>query len=427
MRLLEFIFWAGVAGVVYAYAVYPVVLLALARVFGRKADPAPLPDDALPTVTVLIAAHNEESVIEARVRNALELDYPQDRLDVLVASDGSTDATAEIVRRYAGRRVRLLDFGVQRGKATTLNSAFSEARGDVVILSDANTHTDPRAARHLVRWLADRAVGVVCGKLVLTDPASGRNVDGLYWKYETFLKQQESRLGALLGANGAIYAIRRELLRPIPPNTIIDDFVLPLVAKLRTGCQIVFDRQALAQEESAPDVGSEFRRRARIGAGGWQAIGILWKLLNPQMGWVAFTFFSHKVLRWVCPLFLLSILVANVALAFQQPLYRWALAAQAFAYAAALLVPYVPPRLPLARVLRLASMFVAMNAALLVGFFRWLRGPQSGIWSRTQRLGESGVSSRLATSAAAAAGSPQGLCPADGGVLAGRVENSQCL
>src|SRR5690349_13340326 len=114
MRLLEFIFWAAVAGVVYAYAVYPLVLLVLARAFGRKAGPAPMSDDALPTVTVLIAAHNEESVIDARVRNALELDYPQDRLDVLVASDGSTDATAEIVRRYAGRRVRLLDFGVQR-------------------------------------------------------------------------------------------------------------------------------------------------------------------------------------------------------------------------------------------------------------------------------------------------------------------------
>src|SRR5262249_30950742 len=147
---------------------------------------------------------------------------------------------------------------------------------------------------------------VVCGRLVLTDPATGCNVDSYYWRYETFLKRCEGRLGALLGANGAIYAIRRELYTPIPGNTIVDDFVIPLRAKLRTGCRIVYDGDAVAREETPPNVGAEFHRRSRIGAGGFQSIGLLWRLLNPRSGWVAFTFFSHKILRWVCPFFLVA-------------------------------------------------------------------------------------------------------------------------
>src|SRR5205085_1732560 len=219
-----------------------------------------------------IAAHNEESVIGARLTNALAMDYPRQKLEIIVASDGSVDRTAEIVRRFAGQGVRLLDSSVRRGKATVLNEAICEANGQIVLLSDANTHTDPSAARLLVRWFTDPKIGAVCGRLILIDPASGKNVDGLYWKYETQLKKHESRLGALLGSNGAIYAIRREVYCPIPDGTIVDDFVIPLLAKLRRGCQIVYDWDAIAREESAAGVASEFKRRARIGAGGWQAL-----------------------------------------------------------------------------------------------------------------------------------------------------------
>src|SRR5262249_38664493 len=158
------------------------------------------------------------------------------------------------------------------GKAATLNAAFAELAGDIVLLSDANTFTDATAARNIVRWFADPRVGVVCGRLVLTDPATGGNADSLYWRYETFLKECEGRLGALPGATGGIYAFRRGLYAPIPDDTIVDDFVIPLAAKLRTGCAIVYDRDAVAREETAPDVRAEFRRRSRIGAGGFQSI-----------------------------------------------------------------------------------------------------------------------------------------------------------
>lgn len=386
-HLLVLLFWACTAGVVYTYAVYPGLIYLLARASGRRRTaPSSIASAELPWISVLIAAHNEEAVIEARIRNILAMDYPSERREIVIASDGSTDRTAEIVRQFAGEGIRLLDFS-RRGKAAVLNGAFPQLQGDIVLLSDANTYMAPDAARRLIRWFDEPAAGVVCGRLVLRDHSSGTNVDGLYWKYETFLKKQEGRLGALLGSNGAIYAIRRELLCPIPPNIIVDDFVIPLLAKLRSGCQIIYDAEAVAYEEIAPDVKGEFRRRSRIGAGGWQAIAMLWPLLHPKQGWIAFTFASHKILRWVCPMLLVAALLSSVAL-WRVDFYRMIVAVEGILAAIAVLGGYVPPRFPGGRVLRLANMFLLMNAALGVGFIRWLATPQTGIWARTQRSGE---------------------------------------
>ena len=249
-----------------------------------------------------------------------------------------------------------------------LNDAAAVATGEILLMSDANTHVDPVAARRLVRWFATPGIRASrSAGSVIVDPRTGRNADGLYWKYETFLKKCEARLGALLGANGAIYAIRRRLYAPIPPETIVDDFVIPLLAKQRTGCEIVYDSEAVAVEESAPGVGPEFHRRARIGAGGYQSICMLWSLLDPRRGWVAFAFFSHKVLRWLCPFFLIGALAFNVPLA-GEPLCRALLAAQVAFYGLALVMAFVPPGPRALRPLRLAAMFTGMNAALFVGF-----------------------------------------------------------
>ncbi len=375
------------AGVCYAYAVYPLLVLSLSRWFGRCRRAEPLPDAELPTVSLLIAAHNEEAVIEQRLRNALELDYPADKLEIVVACDGCTDATVSIVKRYLSRGVRLLDSSKRRGKATALNEAFETLTSDIVMLSDANTNTDALAARQLIRWFRDPKVGAVCGRLVLTDPETGRNVDSLYWKYETFLKRCEGRLGALLGANGAIYAIRRELFRPLPASTILDDMIIPLRARLHTGCALVYDSEAVAYEETPAEVRDEFRRRSRIGAGGFQSLGLLSQLLNPFRGWVAFTFLSHKLLRWLCPFLLLAMLLSNLFLS-QSPFYAAVLLGQIAFYTLAIGLSWVPGQHVILRALRLTTMFTSMNAALLMGFWLWLSGGQNAAWRRTARLPE---------------------------------------
>lgn len=384
--VIRLVFWLSVVGVVYAYALYPPILSLLAKLFGQATVP-PVVNDELPSISLLIAAHNEQVVIRQRIQNALALQYPRERIEVLIASDGSSDQTNEIVQEYKSQGVRLLNYPQRRGKAMVLNDAMREARGDLVLLSDANTSTDPNAGHNLVRWFANPKIGAVCGKLILTDPASGQNADGIYWKYETFLKRKEGRLGALLGANGGIYAIRRALFEPIPPNTIVDDFVIPLLAKLRSGCEIVYDAEAIAHEETAADVRIEFRRRIRIGAGGWQAIGILWPLLNPVRGWIAFTFFSHKVLRWSSPFLLIATFVSSVLLSSSR-LFAVFLLAQLIFYGLASVGMWITTRSLAGRVIKVAQMFVGMNIALLLGFFRWASVPQTGMWNRTEREAE---------------------------------------
>jgi cellulose synthase/poly-beta-1,6-N-acetylglucosamine synthase-like glycosyltransferase len=391
LTCLTVIFWACLALVAYCYAGYPALIWLLARLRGRRPVASAPDENELPFVSVLIAAYNEETEIAGRIENALAMDYPRDRLEIVVGSDGSTDGTSRIVSRYADRGVRLLHHNERRGKASVLNHAFPTLQGQIVLLSDANTHTDPGAARALVRWFADPRVGAVCGRLVLTDPATGRNADSLYWKYETFLKRCEGRLGALLGANGAIYAIRRELFAPIAPETIVDDFVIPLLATLRTGCTIVYDPEAVAHEETPANLGSEFHRRSRIGAGGFQSLGQLWPLLDPRRGWIAFTFISHKVLRWLCPFFLVGLFASGAALAAAGILlYAGLWMAQVGFYVASLVAVSGPGAASAPKLVRVAAMFTLMNAALLVGFVRWVRGSQKATWKRTARLAEAG-------------------------------------
>jgi cellulose synthase/poly-beta-1,6-N-acetylglucosamine synthase-like glycosyltransferase len=380
-------FWASLALVSYAYLGYPLLIWGLSRAFSRTVLPQIGDDAELPAVSLLIAAYNEEAVIENRLRNALAMDYPAEKLEIVVSSDGSSDRTTEIVRRYSAGNIRLLDYAHRRGKATVLNASVPEMEGEIILFSDANTEVEALAARKLVRWFGNPEVGAVCGRLVLADPRTGKNVDSLYWKYETFLKRCEGRLGALLGANGGIYAIRKEFFTPIPDGTVLDDVVIPLLAKLRTGCTIVYDSEAVAREETPPDLGSEFQRRSRIGAGGFQSIGILWGLLHPRWGWTALAFASHKILRWLCPFFLLGLLASNLVLC-ASPFFQATLVAQFVFYLGAAVMAVIPARFRALRPLRLATMFTGMNLALLVGFWKWARGSQRGAWQRTAREAE---------------------------------------
>jgi cellulose synthase/poly-beta-1,6-N-acetylglucosamine synthase-like glycosyltransferase len=378
--------WFGAVCLIYSYAMYPAVVWVVGKLSGNRRRPSSQSDDDLPTVSVLIAAFNEEAVIDSRLRNLLASDYPHDKLEIVIASDGSTDGTNEAVRRVAGQSpiVRLLDVPVRAGKTSVLNRAFGQVAGEIVVLSDANTFTDRQSLRALAQWFSCPGVGVVCGQLILVEPENGRNPDNLYWRYENFLKTCEGRLGSLLGANGGIYAVRKSLFRAVPDDTLVDDLVIPLSIKLRTGCEIVYEPGARAIEETPAGMAAEFRRRARIGAGGFQCIARLWRLLNPAHGWLALAFFSHKVLRWFGPFFMVAMLLANLLLLGAKP-YRAAMAAQAVFYAVAALGRRVSGRGGLAKAARLPALFVGANLALLVGFGRWIRGTRGGTWERTAR------------------------------------------
>lgn len=387
MTLLELLTWTCFALIAYAYLGYPLVIYVLSRLFGHRRCVEMPPDEQLPRLCLLVAAYNEEACIEKRILNALAMDYPVDKLEIVIATDGCTDDTAEIARRYTDRGVRVLEFAQRRGKAVALNAAVPQLTGEIVMFSDANTFTEPQAARNLARWFQNADVDSVCGRLVLTDPESGQNVDSMYWKYETFLKVCESMLGALLGANGGIYAIRRSQYVPIPNGTILDDLIIPLLIKLQNGTDIVYDRRAVAQEETPPNVQAEFHRRSRIGAGGFGSLQLLAGLLNPLQGWVFFTFVSHKLLRWCCPFFLLALLVTS-ALTWDSPFSYALLLAQVAFYTTSVVTAQIPGQAKAIRCLRMTTMFTSMNGALLLGFCRWVFGTQNGAWRRTARLQE---------------------------------------
>lgn len=405
MSIAVTLFLASVGLITYCYVGYPLVLWLMTRLRrNRPTGAAPaLPQDPqqVPFVSLVIAAYREESVILQRIFNALLTDYPADRFEVIIGCDGNEDLTGDLVRTVEDSRVRLMQFEHRRGKPSVLNDCVEAARGDIVVFSDANTFYEPRAIRRLVRHFVDPTVGGVCGQLKLIDPETGNNVDGMYWKYENFLKKAEGEWGALLGANGAIYALRRSLWKPIPPHALIDDFLIGMRIHM-SGHRLLFDAEAVATEEAAPNMGDEFHRRTRIGAGGFQSLTWLWPLLNPAYGRVAFAFWSHKVLRWFCPFSMAVALAANVFL-LHEPVFQAMFVLQLLLYSAALIGRRTAGRGIAARSLRLVSMFVDMNVALLCGFWRWLRAPQGGTWKRTARTAE--TQSTKKTPEAAGAGS----------------------
>jgi cellulose synthase/poly-beta-1,6-N-acetylglucosamine synthase-like glycosyltransferase len=347
-------------------------------------------------VSVVVAAHDEERWIRAKVENTLALDYPEDRLELLVGCDGCADGTAREARAAAegSGRVRVLEYPVRAGKASVLTRTVPHARGDLVVLTDANTMLDPRALRGLARRFEDPAVGAAVGRLRLVTPGKPGHAEGLYWRYETALKLWEGRRGAVIGANGGIYAIRRLLWQPLAADTIVDDLVVPARIAVR-GWKVVYAPDAVAVEEATGDAGREFVRRARIGAGDWQALRRVPELLDPRTGFVCFAFVGHKLLRWTAPLWLAGALVASAVLSLAPGAWgaRAILVAQAAFYGLAWAGRRGGVRGALARAASFAHYFVAMNAALAVGFWRFLRNAQGAAWERAGGAPASGTAS----------------------------------
>jgi cellulose synthase/poly-beta-1,6-N-acetylglucosamine synthase-like glycosyltransferase len=360
--------WISVGFTIYVYIGYPALVWILQAMFGLT----PRKDPIEPSVSLLVAAYNEAAVIAEKIRNSLALDYPAEKIEVVVASDGSKDATAEIVRSFEGAaskgRVRLLNFEKNRGKTTVLNDAISQLGGEIVAFSDASSMLARDSLRILVRHFSDPRIGAASGvyRLLKKDLAHIGSSEDLYWKYETFLKLQEAKLGAFTGAHGSLYAIRRELY-PFPSaHTINDDFTIP-IRILEKGYRVGYEPAAVAYEEAQEMEG--FSRRVRIMAGNIEQLREIRSLLWPPRPLVAFCLLSHKTGRLLVPVFMLVALITNIALRGEFP-YGWLLLAQAVFYSLALLGSKFGLR---PKVLRLPYYFCMINSALFAWMYQAVR------------------------------------------------------
>ena len=397
----EPLLWFSLACIVYTYAGYPLVLTLISAAHQLRSDWQQVSGNGsgggtrriaaqadLPQVAVLVAAFNEEQHIAQRIANLLSQDYPAERLHIYIGSDASSDRTAEIVRGLAHPRLTFVDFTARRGKASVINDLAALASEEILVFTDANTMFLPDAVQKLVRHFGRPDVACVCGELRLvkasTEPlARSDNQDHIYWRYERLLKFFESRIGGLLGANGGVYALRRELYRAIPSNTIVDDFWISMQV-VESGHRCVYDPEAVALETTPERISDEFRRRVRIGLGNYQAFKRFANLLSPLRGTVAFTFFSHKVLRWLVPHCMLIAFACNMLL-MTQPLYAALLVGQLLFYGGAWYAWRRSLTGAAPKALRLPLFFVSMNLGLWMGFWRFLFGGASGVWARSSR------------------------------------------
>ena len=383
------VFWLSAFAVVYAYLLYPVVLFVAyslsqlkrdwAYLTGRKnRRPRALGDDELAPVTIIIPAHNEEAHLAATLASLDAIDYPARLTQIIIASDGSTDGTNEILRKVQDPRIETLFCEEQRGKASVLNAAVARAKHDIIVFCDASTQLSRGAVRSLVRHFSNPTTGVVCGSLDFIRSAESRETEGHYWRYEAMLRLMESRLGATLTASGAIYAIRRECYQPLEADALVDDLLVPMRAR-RKGFEVVYDPEATATEFAASVVAGEARRRTRLATGSFRALPEL--LRTPMPGFTFFAFLSHKLMRWMVPFFLIGLLVSNVFLA-DGFWYRMILIAQLAFYAWACLGLLFRTQLQRVPYGLVGYFLIAMNVAFLKGFVKALRNHGHGTWER---------------------------------------------
>jgi cellulose synthase/poly-beta-1,6-N-acetylglucosamine synthase-like glycosyltransferase len=382
--LLEIVFWVAAGLIIYAHLGYPLLLWALAAIFGedgargrdgRTVQVHGNADGELPRVSLIIPAYDEEAVIERKIANVRALDYPTARLEVVVASDGSRDRTAALAREAGADQVMELPRG---GKVAALNHAAAETSGAILAFSDANSYWRPDALRRLVSRFVDERVGYVCGQ-VRFEGGEGGNQEGLYWRYEMAVRSRETRLAGITAGNGAIYAVRREAYIELDPSRG-QDIGFPFELTKR-GWRAVYEQGAVAEEKMAPTVEGEFRRKRRMMWGLWDVM-LRWGMLDPR-GYgplYALEIYSHRLLRYLTPWLHLVVLGANIALLGHGFLYTATLAIQLAVLLCALLGRFVPA-LPF----RIAYYYVTVTASIAVGLWDRLRAGSVPIgWEKVE-------------------------------------------
>jgi cellulose synthase/poly-beta-1,6-N-acetylglucosamine synthase-like glycosyltransferase len=376
--MLQFVFWISLAIIFYVYLGYPL----LAHLFGKKWPLLVRKQAQEPYVSILIAAYNEADVIQATVLNKLQLNYPADKYEIIVISDQSEDGTDAIVTSFSETNVRLLRQEPRAGKTSALNMAIPEAKGEIIVFSDANSLYDPDALRKLVANFADPQVGYVTGKMIYVDADGSMVGDGCssYMYYENFLRAAETRLGSVVGVDGGVDAVRKELYRPMRADQL-PDFVLPL-SVVEQGYRVVYEPEALLRETTLKDPADEYRMRVRVSLRALWALWDMRKLLGGQINSrFAWQLWSHKVLRYLCFVFLISAFVSNVFLLKSGDIYRLLLLLQVLCYAGALLMPWVENQGYRYSLLNFLRYFLLLNVASAHAFVKFLSGKKQALWT----------------------------------------------
>jgi len=374
--LLKTVCFVSIAILVYIYFGYPMLLFLVSRLFPDRR----LPTGYAPNLSVLIAAYNEQAGIRKKIETTLALDYPQDKLEILVLSDGSTDETDAIVRSISDPRVRLLRIEGRKGKTKAQNEGVVQARGEVLVFSDATTTYHPQALLYLACNYADPHVGAVSGRYQYFD-SGGKSPTGLgtiaFWNYENFIKRMQSRVRTISGCCGCIYSVRQRAYTALPAD-VISDLVQPLHV-IQKGYRVVFEDRALAYEETTQSTSEEFSMRVRVVTRGMRGLLSVPRLLKPwRFGWVSFQLWSHKLLRWFVPFLLLLVFTSSAFLA-KAPFFRGMLLAQVAFYAITLFSLVIPLQ-RIWKPLGIPLYFCTLNAAAFLSVLEILRGKKYVVW-----------------------------------------------
>ncbi len=363
---------------VYIYLGYPVLLLALSKFRRREARRG----EHIPFVTILIAAFNEEKCIGATIRNKLELNYPKEKLEIIVISDGSSDGTDRIVGAYQPAGVRLIRQEPRAGKTSALNKGVKEARGEILVFSDANSIYDPDALGFLTENFIDETIGYVTGKMIYANPEGSVIGDGCssYMRYENLLRSLETRIGSVVGVDGGIDAVRKTLYKPMNPDQL-PDFVLPLKV-IEQGYRVVYDPRAILKEQTLKSYRDEYRMRVRVSLRALWALSDMRHLLNiRKYGLYSWQLFSHKHLRYMAYLFMILAYVSNLVIVNDHPFYFYLFVAQNACYGSAVVSFLLDKSGYRCRPLFIPYYFTLINIASAHASYKFLRGQKQVLWT----------------------------------------------
>ena len=392
MLALKILFWVSLTVLFYSYLGYGILLWVIlqTRRFIRPNKNSTLINDFEPEVSLVVAAYNEEDIIEQKIHDCLALDYPKSKLNIIFIADGSSDRTTQIISRYP--QVKLMFAPERQGKVAAINRAMQHVTTPIVVFCDANTFLNKRSIGELVRHYTNNQIGAVAGeKKVVSNDKTGdaaSSGEGLYWRYESILKTLDSDFYSVVGAAGELFSIRTNLYEPVPHNVLLDDFIISMKI-CKAGYRVVYEPKAYASESPSFSMKEEQKRKIRISAGGFQSILMLRELLNIfKYGKLSFQFISHRVLRWlVCPVLLPVIFVSNILVFYytSETLYLAFLVAQVTFYIAALAGYLFATKNIKVKSLYVPYYFVFMNFALYLGFKKFLSKQQSVLWDKAAR------------------------------------------